>query len=80
MAGRRTASCSRRWGGCFHRRHRRNEQSGRSVSVHSEIRDVDALARRFYVFCPDVVEQGTGTVKALPHELRESQRLYCWWD
>ena len=23
----------------------------------SEIRDVDALARRFYVFCPDVVEQ-----------------------
>jgi hypothetical protein len=46
----------------------------------SAVRDADALARRFYAFCPDVVEQGTGTVDALARELIESQRLYCWWD
>ena len=46
----------------------------------SAIGDADALARRFYAFCPDIVEQGTETVAALARELLESQRLYCWWD
>ncbi len=46
----------------------------------SAIDDADALARRFYAFCPDVVSQGTETVEALAHELVASQRLYCWWD
>src|SRR3989449_807438 len=46
----------------------------------SAINDADALARRFYAFCPDVVNQGTGTVGALARELRESKQLYCWWD
>jgi hypothetical protein len=44
------------------------------------IRNPGALARRFYSFCPDIVEQGTGSVDALAKELVESQRLYCWWD
>ncbi|HET7296978.1 MAG TPA: DUF4253 domain-containing protein [Gemmatimonadales bacterium] len=44
------------------------------------VRDPAALARRFHAFCPDIVEQGTGTVDALAHELEQSQRLYCWWD
>jgi len=26
------------------------------------------------------VDQGTETVDALARELRESKRLYCWWD
>jgi len=47
---------------------------------HSAIGDADALARRFYAFCPDVVDQGTETVDALARDLGESQRLYCWWD
>jgi len=46
----------------------------------SAIGDADALARRFYAFCPDIVEQGTETVAALARELSQSQRLYCWWD
>lgn len=46
----------------------------------TEIRDGDALARRFYAFCPDIVDQGTETVAALATELRQSKRLYCWWD
>ncbi len=46
----------------------------------SAMGDADALARRFYAFCPDIVEQGTETVAALARELAESQRLYCWWD
>jgi len=44
------------------------------------IRDPRALARRFYAFCPDIVDQGTETVAALADELRQSLRLYCCWD
>jgi len=47
---------------------------------YSAIGDLDALARRFYAFCPDVVDQGTETVDSLARDLGESQRLYCWWD
>jgi hypothetical protein len=43
-------------------------------------RDANALARRFYAFCPDIVDQGTETVSALASELRRSRTLYCWWD
>ncbi len=46
----------------------------------SAIPDADALARRSYAFCPDVVDQGTETVEALAQELVESQGLYCRWD
>ncbi|HEU5261067.1 MAG TPA: DUF4253 domain-containing protein [Gemmatimonadales bacterium] len=44
------------------------------------IGDAAALARRFYAFCPDIVDQGTATVEALAAELRKSKALYCWWD
>ena len=41
---------------------------------------MDAFAREVYEFCPDVVEQGVGTVKALADEMRRSGTLYLWWD
>ena len=44
------------------------------------VSDASALARRFYAFCPDIVNQGTGSVEALAQELRRSSTLYCWWD
>jgi hypothetical protein len=33
-----------------------------------------------YDFCPDIVDQGVGSVKALATELRRSRSLYFWWD
>ena len=39
----------------------------------------DELAKRMYQFCPDIVDQGVGTVKKLAGELRNG-RLYFWWD
>lgn len=38
-----------------------------------------ALARRMYEFCPDVVDQGTGSVEALADEVAKG-KLYFWWD
>jgi hypothetical protein len=44
------------------------------------IDDPDGLARRFYAFCPDIVDQGTGTVARLARDLTQHRTLYCWWD
>jgi hypothetical protein len=44
------------------------------------LKDPRELARRFNEFCPDIVNQGTGSVRNLEIELRESLYLYCWWD
>lgn len=43
------------------------------------VKDRKALARRMYEFCPDIVEQGVGTVGKLEDELRNGT-LYFWWD
>jgi hypothetical protein len=33
-----------------------------------------------YKYCPDIVDQGTGTVEALSAEMKRTKRLYFWWD
>jgi len=38
------------------------------------------LAREMYFYAPDIVEQGTETVKALAQEILGSSILYFWWD
>ena len=55
----------------------RDHVGGRFLTA---LKDARALARRFNDFCPDIVRQGTGSVRNLEIELRESQYLYCWWD
>jgi hypothetical protein len=42
--------------------------------------DPESMAQRLYRFCPDVVEQGTGSVSGLATELRRRNTFYCWWD
>ena len=42
--------------------------------------DMLAFAREVYAFCPDVVDQGTGTVEALGEEMRRENAVYLWWD
>lgn len=42
--------------------------------------DARRLARKMYRFCPDIVEQGTQTVRALARTLEQGQSFYFWWD
>ena len=45
------------------------------------IKDPKRLARRMYKFCPDIVDQGIGSVAAVAESLKEDRpRLYFWWD
>jgi len=43
------------------------------------LKDPRGLAKRMYKFCPDIVDQGVGTVENLAKELQKG-RLYFWWD
>ena len=41
----------------------------------------DRLAQRMFAFCPDIVDQGVGSVANLEQELaKDSPQLYLWWD
>ena len=42
--------------------------------------DWGALAERLYELCPDIVDQGVGSVEALAEALADSNRVYLWWD
>ncbi len=43
-------------------------------------KDPRSCAEDLYAFCPDIVDQGVGTVDALIQHLGESGSLYLWWD
>jgi hypothetical protein len=42
--------------------------------------DIHAFAKELYAFCPDIVDQGVGSVEKLEQSLRESRAVFLWWD
>lgn len=49
-------------------------------AIQREPDDWMQLAREVYKVCPDVVEQGTGTIQVLADEMKKTKHLYFWWD
>jgi hypothetical protein len=50
------------------------------ASIGKEPKDWNEFAARVYAFCPDVVDQGTGSVAALADQMKQTRTLYLWWD
>lgn len=48
--------------------------------IQKEPQNWTQLANEVYKVCPDVVDQGTGTIQALADEMKKTRRLYFWWD
>ena len=42
--------------------------------------DFAAFAREVYAFCPDIVDQGTGSMEELAQEIERPNSVYLWWD
>ncbi len=42
--------------------------------------DTSKLAKDIEQFCPDVVSQGVGTTEKLAEAIRETGRVFLWWD
>jgi len=38
------------------------------------------FAKEMYKVCPDIVDQGTGSIEALAEEMKKTKRLFFWWD
>ena len=39
-----------------------------------------AFAQEVYEFCPDIVDQGVGSVEDLAEEIRAANAVMLWWD
>lgn len=39
-----------------------------------------AFAQRVYKFCPDIVDQGVGSVEKLAKEIEKTKSVVLWWD
>lgn len=48
--------------------------------IHKDPANWIQFAKDIYRICPDVVDQGAGTVQALADEIKRTKRLYLWWD
>ncbi len=46
----------------------------------TEIMNPRKLAHKLYEFCPDIVDQGAGTVKDLARLLEKDGYFFLWWD
>jgi hypothetical protein len=43
-------------------------------------RDMNTFCKDLYEFCPDIVDQGVGSIEALQKEISETGTVYLWWD
>lgn len=48
--------------------------------IVGKVEDWHQLAKEIYEFCPDVVDQGTGSVGELEQELKLQNKIFLWWD
>ena len=42
--------------------------------------DLTAFCKDLYEFCPDIVNQGTGSVELYEKEIKEREQVFLWWD
>ena len=42
--------------------------------------DMKKFAAEVYDFCPDIVDQGTGSVEELQEEITKTRTVLLWWD
>ncbi len=42
--------------------------------------DTRTFANEVYEFCPDIVDQGVGSVDVLEEAIKDYQYIYLWWD
>jgi len=42
--------------------------------------NLKSLSHEMYEFCPDVVDQGAGSVEELERGIKLTNSFYLWWD
>ncbi|WCN39626.1 DUF4253 domain-containing protein [Aneurinibacillus uraniidurans] len=42
--------------------------------------DLHAFCQELYSLCPDIVDQGIGSIEDLEASMRKDKKIYLWWD
>lgn len=42
--------------------------------------DMPSFCKDLYEFCPDIVDQGVGSLAALELEIQRTRQVFLWWD
>lgn len=42
--------------------------------------DINLFTNEVYEFCPDIIDQGSGSVEELSKEIKQTNTLLLWWD
>lgn len=52
------------------------------VMFHFEnpVTDIESFSNEVYDFCPDIVDQGAGSIEVLRKIIEEENSLFLWWD
>lgn len=50
------------------------------ISLKNLPNDINKFSEEVYRFCPDVVEQGVGSMEELKKYIKESKEIFLWWD
>lgn len=58
----------------------RAESDTVTFELRTQPDDVRAFADEIYALCPDVVDQGVGSVAELAEMIEITERVYLWWD
>jgi hypothetical protein len=51
-----------------------------AFDILREPKDWSAFAQDIYEFCPDIVDQGVGSVEELQEQLEGMRQVLLWWD
>ena len=43
-------------------------------------KDIDSFIEELYLFCPDIVDQGSGNIDDLRVMIEQQRMLFLWWD
>lgn len=49
-------------------------------TINGKVENWLLFAKEAYEACPDIVDQGAGTVEKLAAEMKRTNKLYFWWD
>lgn len=50
------------------------------LRLRSLPKDMRKFSEEVYAFCPDIVDQGVGSVDELEKEITKSRQVFLWWD
>ena len=50
------------------------------IKLDNPPEDINNFAKEVYQFCPDSVDQGVGSLEALADEIKNTSRVFLWWD